>query len=254
MKKLSIFEAPSINAAAAIFMAACGLGACGNLPPTPVLKPIEVNDRASTIPSARLSWYPQGFKTEPKSLNLGVELEYARGVGRSDQSLGANEFISLGGKNLQGPQEVHHHAELRYGHLAVTGSQRFWGAVSSLELEWVAGLGHTELNLLSQSRVAGSAAISAKYEMSGVTLGVGPRWSITNDLALEGRLQLLHFWPFSNDSLWYPEIAFRYRPVKNVALRMGYSTMYYNPSKQNGEDSAARVHISGPFLGLSFIF
>jgi hypothetical protein len=250
MKRLSTFP---IKAAAAIFIVAC-VGACGNLPPAPVLKPIEVRDDYTTIPSVRLSWYPQGFETAPRSLNFGVELEYARGTGRSDQSLGANEFISLGGKNLQGPQEVHHHADLRYGHLAFTGSKRFWGPVSSLELEWVAGLGRTELNLLSQSRVAGSPTLSAKYEFSGVTLGVGPRWNITNELAVEGRLQLLHFWPSSNDSLWYPEIAVRYRPVKDVALRMGYSTMSYDPSKQNGGDSAARVHISGPFLGLHLIF
>jgi hypothetical protein len=36
MKRLSTFP---IKAAAAIFIFACGLGACGNLPPAPVLKP-----------------------------------------------------------------------------------------------------------------------------------------------------------------------------------------------------------------------
>lgn len=257
MKKLSTFDAPPIEAVAAIFITACGLGACTHLPsppPPPTLKPIEVKDTSSTIPSARLSWYPQGFETAPKSLNLGVELEYARGTGRSDQSLGSNEIVSLGGRSIQGPQEIHNHAELRYGHLALTGSQRFWGGASSLEVEWVAGLGHAQLNLLSESRVAGSAVPSVKHELGGVAVGVGPRWNITNELALEGRLQLLHFWPSSKETFWYPEIAFRYRPVKNVALRMGYSTMYYNPSKHNGDDSAARVHISGPFLGLHFIF
>ncbi len=254
MKKLSTFP---IKAAAMIFIAPCGLGACTHLPsppPPPTLKPIEIKDASTTIPSVRLSWYPQGFETAPKSRNWGVELEYARGTGRSDQSLGSNEIVSQGGNSIRGPQEIQNHAELRYGHLTLTGSQRFWGPVSSLELEWAAGLGYTELNLLSQSRVAVSAVPSAKYELSGVTLGAGPRWNITNEVALEGRLQLLHFWPFSNESFWYPEVAFRYRPAKNIALRMGYSTMYYNPSKQNGEDSAAHVHVSGPFLGLSFIF
>jgi hypothetical protein len=257
MKKLPMFEAPPIKAAGAILIAACWLGACTHLPsppPAPVLKPIDVNDRTTTIPSARLSWYPQGSETGPGSRNFGVELEYAGGTGRSDQSLGSNQIVSLGGKNIQGPQEVQNHADLRYGHLAFTGSQRFWGRVSSLEVEWVAGLGRTELNLLSQSRAAGSAVLSAKYGLSGAALGVGPRWNITSEVALEGRLQLLHFWPFSNESFWYPEIALRYRPVKNVALRMGYSTMYFNPPKQNGEDSAARVYIRGPFLGLGFIF
>jgi len=249
MKKRSTFP---IKAAAAIFTAAAGLGACTHMPspPPPALKPIEVNDANTTIPSVRVSWYPQGFETAPRSLNWGVELEYARGTGRSDRSLGSNEIVSLGGKTIQGPQEIHNHAELRYGHLALTGSQRFGGRVSSLELEWVAGLGYTELNLLSQSRAAPTATPSAKYEMSGVTLGVGPRWNITDELALEGRLQVLH----GNNSFWYPEVAVRYRPVKNVALRMGYSKMDYEPTKQNGGDSAARVHISGPFLGAHFIF
>ena len=87
----------SVPAAAAILIAACGLGACGNLPPGPVQKPIEVRDAYTVIPSVRLSWYPQGFATAPRSLNWGVELEYARGTGRSDQTLGSNEFISLAG-------------------------------------------------------------------------------------------------------------------------------------------------------------
>src|SRR6266849_6561533 len=66
MNKPSTFAALPIDAAAAILIAACGLGACGNLPPAPVLKPIEARDPDATIPSARLSWYPQGFDTAPR--------------------------------------------------------------------------------------------------------------------------------------------------------------------------------------------
>jgi len=254
MKNASTFAAHPINAAAAILVAACGLVACGNLPPAPVLKPIEVSDPNTTIPSARLTWYPHGFETAPRSLNWGVELEYARGTGRNDQRLAGNEYISLGGNNLQGPQEVHHRAELRYGHLGVTGSQRFGGRASSLEVEWLAGLGAAEFTLVSQSRIAGSPALSARQGLSGVALGVGPRWSITSEVALEGRLQVLHLGPSFGETLWYPEIAVRYRPAKAVALRMGYSSMSYDPSKQDGGDSAVRIRISGPFLGLHLIF
>ena len=254
MKKTSTYAALPIDAAAAILIAACGLGACGNLPPAPVLQPIEVRDAYTAIPSARLSWYPQGFATAPRSLNWGVELEYARGTGRSDQTLGSNDFISLAGNNLQGPQEVHHHADLRYGHLGVTGSQRFGGRVSPLELEWVAGMGFAKLDFVSQSPIAGSPTLSARQEFSGVAFGVGPRWNITEEVALEGRLQVLHFWPSSDEKLWYPEIAVRYRPAKAVALRAGYSSMSFDPSKQNGGDSAIRVRISGPFLGLHLLF
>ena len=198
MKNASTFAAQPIDAAAAILIAVCGLGACGNLPPAPVLKPIEVRDPNTTIPSARLSWYPQGFDTAPRSLNWGVELEYARGTGRSDQQLAGNEY--------------------------------------------------------AQSRIAGSPALSARQGLSGVALGVGPRWSITNELALEGRLQVLHLGPSFGETLWYPEVAVRYRPAKALALRMGYSSMSYDPSKLNGGDSAVRIRISGPFLGLHLIF
>lgn len=252
MSKPSTFAALTPHRVAAIFIVACGLGACGNLPPSQVLKPIEVTDPNTTIPSVRLSWYPQGFETAPRSLNWGVELEYARGTGRSDQPLGSNEYVSLGGNNLQGPQEVHHRAELRYGHLGVTGSQRF--GASPIEIEWLAGLGAAEFALVSQSRLAGSPTLSARQGLSGVALGVGPRWNITDQLALEGRLQMLHLGPSFGETLWYPEIAVRYRPAKAVALRMGYSSMSYEPSKQNGGDSAVRVNISGPFLGLHIVF
>ncbi len=78
MKALK-FAAFPIDAVVAILIAACGLGGCGNMPSAPVLKPVEVRDAYTSIPSGRASWYPQGFETAPRSLDFGVELDHARG-------------------------------------------------------------------------------------------------------------------------------------------------------------------------------
>jgi hypothetical protein len=243
---------------ATILSAVLALGACGPLPPTRVLAPIHVDDRNSTVPAARLSWHSDGPDTRPGTSNFGVEVEYARGTGRSDQQVAGNEYISLGGANLLGPQNVRHRAELRYGHLALRGITRFRGG-SGLELQWVAGLGRTVLDLRSESRTTADPTLTAKYQVSGVTLGVGPRWNITNEAALEGRVQVLwsraHWSPASSNSeFWYPEVALRYRPVKNAALRVGYSGMGFSPGKNRGDDSPIEVRIAGPFLGLDAMF
>lgn len=239
---------------AAVLPAVLALGACGPLPPTRDLAPIHVDDRNATVPAARLSWHSDGPDTRPGTSNFGVEVEYAQGSGRSDQQLTGNEYISLGGANLLGPQNVRHRAELRYGHLALSGITRFRGKASGLELQWVAGLGRTELDLRSESRTTADPALTSKYEVTGVALGVGPRWNITKEAALEGRAQfLLSGADFHND-FWYPEVAFRYRPVRNAALRVGYSGMGSRPVKHQGGDSPVEVRISGPFLGLDVMF
>jgi len=90
--------------------------------------------------------------------------------------------------------------------------------------------------------------------LSGVVLGVGPRWNFTDTLALEARAQALSSSPSSDDRFWYREIAVRYRPVKNVAIRMGYSEMDYRPATLSDGDSPVHVRMYGPFLGLDFPF
>lgn len=245
---------------AAILPAVLVLGACGPLPPTRDLAPIHVDDRNATVPAARLSWHSDGPETRPGTSNFGVEVEYAQGSGRSDQQVTGNEYISLGGANLLGPQNVRHRAELRYGHVALSGITRFRGKASWLELQWVAGLGRTELDLRSESRTTTDPALTARYHVTGLALGVGPRWNITEKAALEGRARFLWSWTDStfdrlaHEDLWYPEVAVRYRPVRNAALRVGYSRMSSSPVKNQGGDSPVEVRISGPFLGLDAIF
>ncbi len=257
MRKPTETSVKPATSTAAILFAVLGLGACTTPPsgpPPQVLAPIKVVDGNTTIPAVRLSWHSDGPETKPGTSNFGVELEYAQGSGRSDQRLAGNEYVSLGGANLLGPQEVRHRADLRYGHLALSGITRFRGKASGLELQWVAGLGRTELELRSESRTTADPALTAKYQVSGLALGVGPRWNITRELAVEGRVQSLWSWADSHNDFWYPEVAVRYRPVRNAALRIGYSGMGSRPAKQQGGDSPVEVRMSGPFLGLDVMF
>jgi len=99
----------------------------------------------------------------------------------------------------------------------------------------------------------GRAAL-CKDALGGVALGAGPRWNFTDKLAFEARFQALASSPSSDDRFWYREIGVRYRPVNNVAIRMGYSDMDYRPAKLSEGDSPVHVRVYGPFLGVDFPF
>ena len=255
MPKLSTPETPTSPVILAAAVAAFALAACSHVPgpPAPVRQPVEIKDN-TTIGSARLSWHDAPETTRAGAFSPGMEIEYDRGAGRSNQHLGANEFIQIDGKTLFGPQDVRHHADLRYGHLAIDVIWRFPVRAPRLELEWMAGLGQAQLGLRSESRSLAVDPLVAKYSLSGVVLGVGPRWNFTDTLALEARAQALSSSPSSDDRFWYREIAVRYRPVKNVAIRMGYSEMDYRPATLSDGDSPVHVRMYGPFLGLDFPF
>jgi hypothetical protein len=213
-----------------------------------------VTDDATTIPAFRVSWHADGPDTKPRSTNLGVEIEYAHGKGHEDQQVAANEYISLNGANLLGPQSVQHRADLRYGHVGLSGITRFGGKASGLELQWVAGIGQSTLNLRSESRASSDPALTAKYRVNGLTLGVGPRWYINKEFAAEARVQGLWSWAQSDYRFWYPEVALRYLLAQHAAFRLGYSGMGANPTKRQGGDSPVEVRISGPFLALDMMF
>ncbi len=241
--------------APAVLIAACVLSACSHVPapPSPVRLPVDIKDD-TTIGSARLTWHDAPETTRAGSFTPGLEIEYDRGIGRTNQHLGTNEFIQIDNKTLSGPQEVRHHGEVRYGHLAFNGIWRFPGRASKLELEWVAGLGQAQLGLRSESRTLAVEPLVAKYSLGGVVLGAGPRWNFTDTLAFEARFQALASSPSSDDRFWYREIGVRYRPLKNVAIRMGYSDMDYRPANLSEGDSPVHVRMYGPFLGLDFPF
>ena len=88
-------------------VAALALAACSHVPapPAPVRQPVEIKDN-TTIGSARLSWHDAPETTRAGAFAPGMEIEYDRGIGRSNQHLGANEFIQLDGKTLFGQQDV----------------------------------------------------------------------------------------------------------------------------------------------------
>jgi len=95
------------------------LGACSHVPPLRSGSPAGRNqgqhdDRFGSPLLARRYRNHAGGRLYP-----GLEIEYDRGVGQSSQHLGANEFIQLDGKTQFGQQDVRHHADLKYGHLAI---------------------------------------------------------------------------------------------------------------------------------------
>jgi hypothetical protein len=218
-------RAKAMRAGTIIVIVGAALCACVNAPPAPV--PVEVKD-STTIASARMSWHAS---TESRVFSPGLEIEYERGLGQVDQRLAANEFIAVDNRTLSGPREVRHSADLRYGQLAFHGIVRVPPS-SGFEIDTIAG----------------------PYLMSGVVLGVGPRWNFSDVFAIEARFQRLASSVSSDDRFWYREIALRYLPVKTVAIRAGYAEMDFRPSKISAGDSPVHVRLYGPFLGLNLMF
>src|SRR5712691_10523696 len=112
--------------AAAVLIAASALAACSHVPapPGPVRRPVDIQDN-TTIGSARLSWHDASETTRGGAFSPGMEIEYDRSIGRTNHRLGASEFIQIDNKILSGPQELRHHADVSYGHLAFNGIWRF---------------------------------------------------------------------------------------------------------------------------------
>jgi hypothetical protein len=240
-------RAKAMRAGTIIVIVGAALCACVNAPPAPV--PVEVKD-STTIASARMSWHAS---TESRVFSPGLEIEYERGLGQVDQRLAANEFIAVDNRTLSGPREVRHSADLRYGQLAFHGIVRVPPS-SGFEIDTIAGLGQSHLGLRSESQSVPAGTLAATYLMSGVVLGVGPRWNFSDVFAIEARFQRLASSVSSDDRFWYREIALRYLPVKTVAIRAGYAEMDFRPSKISAGDSPVHVRLYGPFLGLNLMF
>ncbi|MGB5082521.1 MAG: hypothetical protein WBO23_17470, partial [Burkholderiales bacterium] len=247
----------SLIRSAVVLTVLTGICACSTTTPEPslVLRPIDINQRAF-VPTARVSWHEKPAESQRAvSFTGGVELQYSRGRAEATQSLGALDFISYGGQSIFGPQVVRHFAELRYGHLVYDATIRF-RRLPRLELEVVAGVAEADLRLRSETEPPGGGELARKYAFSGIVVGVGPRWNFTRELAVEGRLMLASNRPFAlfsggggyHDYVRYPEIAFRFRPAENVALRAGLSRVEYEPTEPGG-DSSIYVVMRGPFLG-----
>ncbi len=222
--------------------------------------PININDTSSPFYSVRAVWHPRENVNEALGKGSdGVEFQYTKTAGHSDQSLATGEVMSVGGNSVAGPQQISHRADVSYAHLAYSGTAHM--EKYPAELDIFMGLGEVNYSLRSDVTTAPFVLQSSQTDYA-LTMGMGLRWRLLDNTSAEGRAVLLTQNPFSyffetynkgkQTDMFQGELALVYKPIKSVALRGGYAWMSLVPEKT--ADSPLDFRLRGPLVGLEVLF
>lgn len=180
----------------------------------------------------------------------GIELDFASVRGSGAESIGTAETVTLGGRSVTGPVELRNDVRVQNAHVAFN---YLHFPARPVELEWFAGLGGVSVNWAAVPIASVQPRLSNQVEWVGATGGVGARWKIAPWVSLDGRVSLNYSVADVIGSKYTGEVAFAFKPVPQVALRLGYgwSTTYV---EQQDIDSRLTFKARGPYLGLGLAF
>jgi len=222
--------------------------------------PININDTSSPFYSARAIWHLRENANDAFGQSRdGIEFQYTKTVGHSDQSLATGDVMSVGGNSVIGPQQISHRADISYAHLAYSGTA--YMEKYPAEIDLFMGLGQVKYSLRSDATTVPLVLQSSQTDYA-LTMGMGLRWRFLDNTFGEGRVVLLTQNPFSYFLETYSkgkqtdmirgELALVYNPVKSMALRCGYAWMALVPKKTT--DSPLDLRLRGPLVGLEIFF
>jgi hypothetical protein len=230
--------------AAWLALCLCTAGIVGGCTISNKSAPLEVRDDGRTAVSARSVW-----RIHPRR-GHGVEIDYAQHRGSSTSFLGAGNNVMLDSAVINGPETLRNEATVRSYHVAYN---YLIAPSAPIEAEAYVGLSRMDLKLRVQGN-APVAQISSNLGGSGVVIGIGPRWKLHEQMALEGRLTHMSGWSgdahSQKDSI---DVALAYRPVKQLTLRAGYSWLKA-VVEHDTADSDVSARLRGPFLGMTLNF
>jgi len=230
--------------AAWLALCLCTAGIVGGCQGTTKAVPIDISDDEASALDARSIWR---FGSRQ---DHGVEVDFAQQRGSSSSSLGAGSRVMVGSQVINGPQTLHNEATVRSFHVAYN---YLIAPSSPVEAEAFAGVGRMELKLLAQGSAPGAQISSTLGGGIGV-IGIGPRWKLREQLALEGRLtwmgRVSSGPEYEKQSI---DLALAYRPVKQMTLRAGYFWLKATV-EHDSNDSDVSVWLRGPFLGVTLNF
>ncbi len=222
----------------------CVLGLTGGCHVTNKAVPIDISDNGASAFDARSIW-----RFGPRQ-DHGVEVDYAQHRGSSTSLLGTGSRVMLGSAVIDGPETLHNEATVRSLHVAYN---YLIAPSNPVEAEAFAGVGRMEFKLLAQGSAPG-ARISRTLGGGIGVIGIGPRWKLREQLALEGRLTLMgrasNGPDYEKQSI---DLALAYRPVKQMTLRAGYSWLKATVEHET-DDSDVSIKLRGPFLGVTLNF
>jgi len=222
--------------------------------------PINISDSSATFYSARAEWHPRASANDALgNVRDGVEFQYTKTAGHSDQSLAAGEVMSVGGNSVSGPQQISHRVDISYAHLAYSGTASM--EIYPVEMDVFMGLGRVDYGLRSEVTTAPLVLQGSQTDYA-LTMGMGLRWRFWDNTSAEGRIVLLTQNPFSylletfgngrQTDMIEGELALVYKPSRSMALRGGYAWMSLTPKKT--ADSPLDFRVRGPLVGLEVFF
>jgi len=225
----------------------------------------SVDDSRANMISGTLIIRPESWRSDSdRRGHSGIELGYEHQSGKGTQSLKTNEFVQYGSDvRLNGPQKLSHDVSVDHAHIAYNRLMSFG---SHFQLEPAIGIAHDEVNIESNgmgsflnNNTTGDTKIGLRQTLTGVTLGVIPRWNFNHYFAVElpirfgagysSRTESVTgtFSSHSNNGLTEminPSLVFY--PSKNVALSVGYIDR-----EQSVETAITKSNIDLSFSGVS---
>jgi hypothetical protein len=193
----------------------------------------EVDDSQTAMFSGTLIVRPDSWRSESGRRGQGgVEFGYEHQSGSGTQDLKIDEFVQYDpDTQLPGPQTISHRASIDHGHIAYN---RLWIFNNHFQLEPSIGLAHDEIRIDTMGQVsAANTTVSLKQSITGITVGVIPRWYFNRYFGVEIPVRFGIGYASRADSLGQlsdskngtteminPSLLFC--PAKNVALSVGY--------------------------------
>jgi hypothetical protein len=222
----------------------CAAGLMGGCASSNKASPLEVRDDGPAAVQARSVW-----RIDPHR-GHGIEIDFAQQRGRDTSSLGPGERVQFGAAVINGPETLRNEATIRSLHVAYN---YLIPSSGPFEAEFFAGAGRMDLKLRVQGS-APAAQIGRTLGGGALVAGIGPRWKLSEQFALEGRLSVmsgLHAdTTYEKDSI---EVALAYRPVRQMSLRAGYSWIKA-VVEHDTRDSDVTARLRGPYFGLTLNF
>jgi len=207
------FRSVVVAAGAVIWMAL--LSGCETLDKK-VLDPIRVNDEDTLARTGSMIVRPPTMAMGSRNQG-GMEFNYERYRGHSEQRIKLDHYIETGEGSLLGPQIVDNTADSESGRIAYNHLMKFG---PHFELEPSLGVTYERLVVTTQSRLPNSQLQTIDDKALGLGLSVAPRFVLNDFIALEGKVGLTV--DEDSDTSTTTNVALVLSPIPSIALRGGY--------------------------------
>lgn len=229
-------------------LAAAALGGCGS---NPAFKKVEIDDRATLIPSLRVSVPLSRHAEAPSEPQAGhaLEIRFSGTRGEGSQTHGSGAPINIGQQDFNAPVTVAY--DFEYTHAEAAYRWRKVPRAGAWGVEALAGAGFGSLGITATA--PGQRAVDGRDSV-GLTLGGGGFWRWRPGTSVQARLT--GFWSGDQggvSSVLRSEVYLVQALGRNIALRAGYAAWQVD-SDSNGAASDIRLRFSGPALGLDLMF